>query len=348
MNEHLTAEMLDLMGRGAVPEAALATALRHLGECRACARDAEAALQPAVDALQEALAIDGESRHIDPETELGQYVDGTLAAADREVVETHLEECAMCRAEVDDLMSLAKPQARRWTALLFAAAVAAAIAITVFVLTRPRTVGRSPQATPPELSAVTTAENATEKPPARRYDNEEWERLVREALDSGRLPMADLRAISGPADPLRGHSDPSPDGLAPASVVVDDVRPRFSWPPSPSATYVVTIFDGEQEVAQSDTVTVGHWTPHTALRRGRVYVWQVAVATRETTAILPAPPAPPATFLIASERDHRELAEARRLFPDDHVLHAVLAARAGLRAEAKEALSRADVRLILP
>ncbi|HET8797094.1 MAG TPA: zf-HC2 domain-containing protein [Thermoanaerobaculia bacterium] len=348
MNEHLTAEMLNLLARGTVPEAALAATLRHLRECRACARGAEVALQPAVDALQETFAIDGESPHIDPETQLAQYVDGTLAPADREVVETHLEECAMCRAEVDDLLSLAKPPTRRRRTLLFAAAVAAAIAITVFLLTWPRTVVKPPQAKPPELSVVTTAETATEGMPARRYENKEWERLVREALHSGRLPLADLRAISGAADPLRGQFDPSADGLAPAGVVVDDVRPRFSWPPSPSATYVVTIFDGEQEVAQSDTLTAAHWTPRTALRRGRVYVWQVAVATREATAILPAPPAPQATFLIASERDHRELAEARRLFPDDHVLHAVLAARAGLRAEAEEALSRADVKFVLP
>lgn len=345
MNAHVTAEMLGRLARRTLAGAELTTTLRHVGECGICADRAAAALEPEVDAMRNELAAAQESPHIDPETELAAYVNGTLGPVAREIVETHLEDCAMCRAEIDDLMKFARPPARRSAIPLFAAAAAATAVVTTVLLTR-RTGVTEPH-TPPVAPPVVTASGAPNTP-VRSYANAEWDRLVREALRSRRLPMADLTSLEGESDPLRGSTDRAPAALQPAGVVVDDVQPRFTWPPRESATYVVKVFDGDEEVAHSDALTVAEWRPRGALRRGRTYVWQVTVQSAESTTILPAPPAPSAMFRIASQHDHDELAEARRGYPNDHLLHAVLAARAGLRTEAIEALQRSGLDLHRP
>lgn len=347
MNAHLNPAMLDRIGNRSLPDAELATTLRHLSKCETCARLAGAALEPEIDAMREHLAAADETSHIDPETELAQYVDGTLGSVEREIVETHLEDCLMCRAEVDDILALAKPRGRRWPVLPAVAAAAAAIAVTITLIQR-RTEVTPPHPIEPRPAVATATTEPVRETPVHRYANAEWDRLVREALRSGRLPMTEVPALSGGPDALRGSSDRSSAVLAPTGVVVESVQPRLSWPARESSMYVVTIFDGDEAIAQSEPLKAAYWTPTAPLRRGRTYVWQVAVTSGSSTAILPAPPAPPAMFGIASQRDHDDLATARRLHPDDHLLHAVLAARAGLRAEAKEALRQANIELELP
>lgn len=348
MNAHMTTAMLDRISRRELPPPELAVALRHIGDCPTCARLAGKSIESKIDTMRERLAIADDSPHIDPETELAQYIDGTLASVEREIVETHLEDCAMCRAEVDDLMAAAKPPGRFWPVPLLAmAAAAAAILVTLPLIQRPAEVIPTHVSTSVP-SIVTTETVDVAEPPAHRYANAEWDGLVREAMQSGKLPMPDLRSLFGAPDQLRGSSDPSSGGMTPAGVVVDTVQPRFSWLARESATYVVTIFDGDEAIAQSESLATAEWTPPSPLSRGRTYVWQVAATSGSSTTILPAPPAPPSMFLIASQRDHDELTAARTLHPNDHVLHAVLAARAGLRAEAKDALRQAKVDLDLP
>ena len=54
------------------------------------------------------LTADESSAHLDFAKELVPYVDGLIDGTDRDVIETHLRECAYCAREVSDLKTFAK------------------------------------------------------------------------------------------------------------------------------------------------------------------------------------------------------------------------------------------------
>jgi Putative zinc-finger len=321
----------------------IAETLRHIGECEECARIASAGLGPDLDALQASLtADDGGPWHPD-HSELVAYADGVAGPAEREIVESHLDDCPLCRTDVADLARLRRTRPRRpmWRAALLAAA-AAAIAVIVFLQ---RSDNPPSQPSPPPVvttqpppTTTTAAPTVTSGPEPVRYARPEWKRLVDAALATATLPFP--REVALTPDALRGPSADARVRIAPVGVI-DETRPRFSWPERAGSNYAVSVFANEEPVAHSEPLTATHWTPPTALLRGRTYAWQVRVMRDGASEIIPAPPAPPAMFRIVSARDHDELAEARRLHPDDLVLHAVLAARAGLREEAEAALRSA-------
>jgi len=260
----------------------------------------------------------------------------------------HLGECEACRENVrggvpDDFEVVRstireeaeeqayRPPARRGALLVAASVVIAIQLVAVFSARRP--FERSPR---PVIVA----------PPSPAPSHPEWDRLVREARASGRLPFPPaLDALRGEWDSLRGVSDQPGERLSPAGVVIDDTRPSFIWPSTPDAAYVVSIMDGDDEIARSAPLAVARWTPERELPRARTYAWQVEVRHGRETSILPKSSEPLALFRIVGEREHRDIAEARRLRPADHFLHAVLYARAGLRAEALTSLRASGVTL---
>jgi hypothetical protein len=137
---------------------------------------------------------------------------------------------------------------------------------------------------------------------------------------------------------VRGHSTASSTAaLEPAGVVLMTDRPRFRWKTSVSRA-VVSIFDGPRRVARSGLLNVSEWMPDSPLPRGRTYQWQVELRNG-TPRILPAPPDPPAAFRVMDEASFRELTAAQRERPDDHLLLAVLYARAGARSDAEKELA---------
>lgn len=339
---HMSLEDLARLRRREVPAGELLPLLRHLGECAECAARAGELDVPRT-------LLDGDpGEHLDPEMQLIPYVDGELDAADREIVESHLDDCGMCRAEADDLrrlrQSMQQPRGRRWP--VFAAAAAAAAVVLLLTVYRapdepavtpaPRPRITAPAPLPPAIPADTVA--ATPSPrPAR------WQSLIEQTVKRGRLPWPSfIGELAGTGDVFRGTTEDGPSAaLSPSGVVVPETRPRFSWAAREGATYVVSVFRGEEEVARSEALTTSQWTPPRPLRHGATYVWQVALTAGGETIILPAPPAPPATFRVVDAAAMRELQEVRAARPDDHLLHAVLAARAGLRAEAETSLRRA-------
>jgi len=357
VGSHMSREMLRRLFRRELAPHEIAEVLRHLGECEECARLSAAGVEPQLDALLAAARGEEGPWHPD-HTDIAAYVDGAAGPAGREIVASHLEDCPLCREDVADLAQLRRPHPPRrvWRAVM---ATAAAVTV-ILILVQRGDDRREPVQQPPDRPAVTApppvpstaapvtpaSSTATPQPPP-GYANAEWERLVRTALATGRLPFA--HGIGAAPDVLRGTSAGTAPDLAPSGVVLDEERPRFSWPARDGATYVVSIFSGDRRVAQSEPLTETQWTPDRPLARGRTYVWQVqamrAVDGRNLREIIPAPPAPPATFHLVSTRDHDELAEARRLHPEDHLLHAVLAARAGLREDAIRALSRAHTKI---
>jgi Putative zinc-finger len=342
---HVTGEKLRRLGRRELTPREIAEVLRHVGACRECARAAAAEAGRHPDSLQRTIFDDEGPWHPEP-ADIAAYADGTAGPAEREIVASHLEDCALCREDVQDLATLRRWRSRRraWRiAIAAAAAIIAVVISVVLLLSRRHEPGPLPTSAPVVTTQPSTTVTTIPEPqqPPRRYANAEWEQLVRTAEKSGRLSIA--RGIDATPAVLRGPGGKTTMELAPSGVVLDETRPRFSWPSRDGAMYVVSIYSGDEPVAQSEALTETRWTPAVPLARGRTYVWQVQ-ATRDPQGlreIIPAPPAPPAMFRIVSKRDHDELAEAMRLHPDDHLLHAVLYARAGLREETLHALSRA-------
>ena len=327
---HVTAEALRRLRRQELDPAELLKVVRHLGDCSECTRAAGASV-PYPLTLDE--DIGNEPAHLDLETQLFPWVDGTIDPAGREIVETHLEDCPLCRAEAEDLRHLRRSVPRPWFALRWMAAAALAlVAGAVIVSRRPP----APQAPPPPPAVPRTAPSVT-------YASREWNALVADAVGMRRLPMASgLDELRPGVDPLRGGESRDAAALSPAGIVVATARPQFRWAAANGrATYVVSVFDGNSEVATSEALTTTEWTPSSDLPAERTLAWQVEVTSGAKRFLMPVPPAPPALFRIAPAADRAQIDAALSQYPNDHLLHAVLYARAGLAAEADAALARA-------
>ncbi|HVE72174.1 MAG TPA: hypothetical protein VNI54_12465 [Thermoanaerobaculia bacterium] len=339
---HLSAELVDAVCRNTLPPAELLVALRHLGSCPLCACLA-AQLRPVGMDLERTL-FEGSASSEHPDlSHLTRYVGRDLDEADREIVATHLDDCSVCRAELDRVRA-ARARRMRHRLAAVGSALAATIALVLYlspIETRVRT-------SPPidrQVSARRSSAPAQPSPPVerrQRYARGSWADLMERVAARGRLPdAAILTSLRPPGDVLRGGAGEAAQAFAPAGEVIDDTRPLFTWSPQPRATYVVVVFWNEEEAARSGVLREARWRPGRSLTRGRTYLWQVEVTTDDVTTALPAPPAPSPLFHVLSETARREIADAVRVHPDDHLLHAALYARAGLARQAAAAFQRA-------
>lgn len=257
----------------------------------------------------------------------------------------HLGDCAECAARGERLvagevsafreeLAAEAPTRAQWRWWLLAAAcLASAILLAIRFVPRraaePVLVERRPPVpeTAPRHPAVLTR-------------SPEMQQLVDGAIANGKLPFpADLALIERGADVLRGGTTSGAPRMSPAGVVIDDARPRFTWSQTADAA-IVSVYDGEQRVAQSEPLRGSEWRPPRELRRGRMYAWEVELQANGASEAIPKPPAPPAVFRIVSEDEHRRLREARERYGGDPLLLAVLFARSGMRAEAETELRR--------
>jgi hypothetical protein len=166
------------------------------------------------------------------------------------------------------------------------------------------------------------------------YGRPDWDAAVRDALAKGSID--DHQQWPAP-DPVRGSGSEPPAEMHPIDVVVDSTTPLLTWRTKPGR-YVVSVYEALERVAQSRASTSAEWRVSPPLPRGRTYAWQVEVHRGAAVELLPVPPEPPALFRVLDERSSAELAEARRRFPQDHLLLGVLEARFGLQQEARDDL----------
>jgi anti-sigma factor RsiW len=348
-NDHVQAtDVLGLL-RGTLPKERVALVGKHVGSCRSCVARALAdeSLETSASALARELV--DVSEHPDVETTLTQYVDRTLDSGGVDVVETHLATCARCREDVADLRSIAAlPRDTRRPWWLAAAAAAAVIVIALLATQRsrqPPAIAAAPQraAPPPATSPATIQPSSPASPPPGTYARNEWTAAVNDALRGGALAMpAALMELQLAPDTQRAPASSASAKLEPAAAIIDEARPRFRWTATRDATYVVSIFNGGEFVAESPRLARPEWQPKQALPRGETYQWQIEVRTADTTTILPAPPAPPALFRILERSAHEELVRARERHGNDPLLLGILYARNGLRAEAERELAKVD------
>ncbi len=281
---------------------------------------------------------------------------GAASAEETEAVGRHVAECGECAAAADKAFAVGdsvaafqaafdvedvperEPRPLRPMVLWAGAAAAAAVAV-VFLVPRPGETGPpvrragppivqpAPRASVPPTTAIAVARPA------------EWDALIAETRRTGVLPFpAEIRELAA-ADSFRGADEGvARDRVWPAATAVAEERPEFRWPAREGARSVVTVTSAGKEVARSEPLAGSRWRVPVPLVRGRMYRWQVSVQRGLETAVLPAPPAPPAIFRVLSAREHEALARARSEAGGDHLLLGLLYARAGLVSQARREL----------
>lgn len=104
LSEHLTARQIqDFNQRSASPPELLG-AMNHIALCEACREQlsSEEKTRASVESLRTDLRRQAQSSHVTYE-ELAGCVDDALSQTDREAIESHLEICSHCAAELADL-----------------------------------------------------------------------------------------------------------------------------------------------------------------------------------------------------------------------------------------------------
>ncbi len=107
MNGHFSAQLIERYRQRALPPTELLDADDHLAACELCRRqlDDEQRTQAVARSLHADLAATGLT-HLAYE-QLAAYVEGALDQTDREIADSHLELCAQCAEELDDLRAFA-------------------------------------------------------------------------------------------------------------------------------------------------------------------------------------------------------------------------------------------------
>ena len=278
--------------------------------------------------------------------ELDRFRRGSMSGAEVLTVSRHISSCAQCRAlasrgrdvnvEAAGLREAVVPAESALRSerrpLLIAASVIVVVGSAIFFsLRRPEPAIVHPSRPPVKIASVAD------------YGRDDWNALVRNALESGdtQWPDSELASLRGAAEEVRGTGAPVV-AVEPAGVIVETTQPRFTWPVRDGATYRAGIYAGERTIAESPRLHVNEWIPAAGvLQRGVTYTWNVRVIARDgSESIVPAPPASPAKFRVITDRDAADLEAARARFPNDHLLLGLLYARSGVRDRANEELRR--------
>ena len=361
MSDHLSPDALRRYRTGDLPPAELLALDAHLEACAEC-RARSLADAASAGALRAALTSSN-AGHPDYDT-IEAYVDGLLAADEREAVESHVGGCAACSEDIGDLrrvrveLAVATDSAAGvatarspWEWLSWArvagglSALGAAAAIAWIMTPAPGPApGSGPQiadgtGAPPRhdlrdgaLRLVVDAEGRLGGLPAGVPDEirAEAERALAGALS----PSTALNGLRGAAGALMGGTpDTAAFGpLSPVGTVVESDRPGFRWSAMPGASgYRVAVFDARfDEVARGDDVTGTEWTPARPLPRGATLSWQITATTARGAVQAPVPPAPEARFRVADATTAARLDEARRAARGSHLLLAIAYSRAGI------------------
>ena len=287
--------------------------------------------------------------------DLNAFAQRRLDPSRVQAVFAHLSACPMCRTRsqeafetdrsVDRLLADVGPPRTTLSRRVLALAAALAIAVIgglLFVL-RSGTVAQEP----PTMTMTAVVQNpATQAPPpaVTPPDVPRVDPVIAEALERGALAPPQLLAslLATPAwERTRGSSAYESATYEPNREVVASQRPRFRFPAERGAPGVVRVFDRDREVLHSEPIESGEWTATADLPRGVLYTWQVETTRNGETVTAPAPPAPPARFIVLDDDAHRALEAARREQPQNDLLLGILAARAGLRDEAAKHLQSA-------
>lgn len=353
-NAHLDDDRVERLRRRTLTPQELIDASNHIRECEACRVRVEshAAVLPAIHLLDRQLSSETlSSAHLEFETML-EFVEETMPDEQRADAAAHLEECATCRAEADDLrqfrgeVAAQKERRPRTRYAAFAAAIAAAFA-AAFFLTRPapappphHVVPGSATVTPLVVALRDGARNvgidASGKLHGTTLDGD-WANVVASALRNPDLEKPpSLRALAGTSDPQRGpHQDRELSLDEPIGVVVESDRPNFRWSSSlPDANYELAVFDDTGRLVVRGATRKSEWQPEKPLVRDASYLWQVRAVAGERELVAPAADQPEARFGVLRADLATQIATARDRNAG-HLVLGVLYFNGGAIAEAR-------------
>jgi hypothetical protein len=338
MSIHLTREQQDRLRDRTIPPAEAAQVGQHAAECESCQKTLLELVSSDRSVRDLRTLFEAEEvEHVTPQL-LTSYVDRTLPENELEPVRLHLQDCADCTAELDELRMLKARLAprRRWRAPLAAGVfIAAGVSGLLWFVIGKQAASPSPQVRisgkPNPRHPVSTAAH---------YERADWTKWVDEARESRSFPVpAIVEALQPRRATLRGAAPETDLHMQPDRVVVEEIRPLFQWTKEDGVTWrVIVTIDGG--IVESEMLHEPHWTPPFDLRRGGDYAWQLEVSAGSRRTIYPRAPAPPARFRILEQSAADEIDEARRLHPGDDLLLAVILARHGLQNETLTALGR--------
>ncbi len=310
MSDHLTAEQLDQYRRGTVEPTELLRLDDHLTDCAEC----RARLEDIEGAKNLARWSEALSRYTLPE-----------------------EETAPEPVRPPVIVPIGAPKrSRRF--LWIPALAAAAVVLVVVVARRPSGPKVEPLIASVQDAGGVIGLDAAGVLHAPGALDEADKNLLIDALKSKSLPLAALPSdlVTAPGT-LLGTATPDEFApLAPLSVTLYTDRPEFQWQPLKGAiTYEIQIFDNEfHEVDSSGTIKETKWTPVRPLARGALYQWQVLANKKDGVERTPTPPSADAKFRVLDARAFARIETARAA--KDHLLAAVLLAKAGMKDEASK------------
>jgi anti-sigma factor RsiW len=300
--------------------------------------------------------------------QMAAYVDNEIGDADREIVDSHVEQCCICGDELRDLQAFraayyvtptateapdsAKTNDREepfwWKLTHFwsfprylAGATAAAVLIVLAAgLSRSNLLHRSAptivEQSPPSHSSSLPTLPSTEAPPVTASVHGGQSKGLAQKLD---MP-SDLATLIGQTGTLMGSASEKASFalLSPVGTFVQTVRPTFRWQRLTGATeYKVRVFDtslNELVVSPPSTTTV--WKSKLPLQRGKVYLWQVTAVKDSEQIVSPTPPAPQAKFKVIDQTRANELDNLKRTQPDAHFSLGKAYASTGVLEEAEQ------------
>ena len=373
MTEHPTQRELDDYCGRVLPPPVFLSVHRHVMSCPACAAqcDAPEFLARDLTNLHEALiAAPEETPYHVSVVEMKRYAQGTMNEIDREIVESHLETCDACRAQVRQTTA-PRRFSGRWQPVRIAAAVligVAMILVAVWLLRSrsaerkeeiawpasaspsPVSVDNSPAPSPVDEFALVLSDGSRQVTVDQKGTLAGLERLapriqerVSAALKVGKLeqPPALAQLASEPSTLLGESSDGLPFRLlGPLGQILRTQQPTFRWRALDGAeSYKVIVTDADlNQVAASEPLTTTEWRATRPLPPGGVYSWQVAATKDGAEVISPVMPAPQAKFMILDSATMRMLQQAERAYSDSHLTRGVLYAEAGLLEESEQEL----------
>jgi hypothetical protein len=109
-NKHLDEKQLNNYGQGELPPREFLRMQTHLETCQECQRRLDE-MFPNIAQAEEVLLIEGlhevktDEFHLNYEDYLKPFIYGTINLVDKEIVESHVEVCAVCREDLRDLLN---------------------------------------------------------------------------------------------------------------------------------------------------------------------------------------------------------------------------------------------------
>jgi hypothetical protein len=312
----------------------------HLAECEEC----EALHFESIGLTRAVRALRGVFEEAEPfeehlaQEELIRYAAGDFRGLDLDEIQAHLNVCDLCRGEVSGhqqwIATIARPRHLR-SRIAVIAAVAASVCVGILL-----TVWNARKSDPVPAPRVRTPTAAVI---VDRQNENEWSAMKAEVRRTGVLPLpGDIRAFAA-EDVVRGAPEQRARGkVSPSSTTVMETTPTLRWPSVAGSSAIVSVRSGRDLVAQSPLLSASEWRVTPELERGKVYRWQVLVQRGDESFVMPAPPAPPALFRVLDDSDVATVERARSQKREDHLLMAVVYARAGLIEAAGAELDALD------